>query len=72
MDVLKSLPKTKKKIAFVPEAQVSVDLKTAERYIVESGLPKGYAVAILFMKNNIKKWLIATPEEITRLQKKVA
>ncbi len=72
-DVLKALGKTEDKIAFVPESQMATNKETAERYISESGVPEGYAIGIIFIDHKrIKRWLIATADEIKQQNTKVS
>lgn len=73
-EVLKSLTKTKLKIAFVSEKSISVNQENAEKYITECNMPSNeYAVAVLFLDvKNVKKWLIATSDEINNKLTEVA
>ncbi len=64
-DVLKSLIKTKHKIAFVPETEMAISKEKAEQNILEYDLSENYAVAIIFTDHKrIKHWLIASVDEI--------
>lgn len=72
--MLKALPKTKLKIAFVSELIPSVNQLNAEKYITECDMPSDeYAVAIVFKDDkNVDRWLIATSDEINKQHTEVA